>query len=183
MAIAATEFGGFDLPWWGVLASISLSFAVLVPFGMLVAISGQMVGVNVAAEFLAGLILPGKFVAVSSFKTISEMALFQGLFMVQDMKLGHYMKIPPRVLFAIQLGSTLMAVIINLFGTFFIYDKIGYKIDGGIGGWNGNYLISEKLMKTKVFTFIFNINRLQVQCIFLNGHTLGGNRTYPFLWC
>ena len=102
-SIGVCQWGGFDLPFWGVIIALILASSTIIPIGIIQAISGQQIGLNVISEFLIGLILPGRIAAVMSFKTLSYMAMFQGLFLVSDLKLGHYMKIGPRTMFFTQL--------------------------------------------------------------------------------
>lgn len=49
-----------------------------------------------------GLILEGKPIANVSFKTYGHISMTQALAFLQDFKLGHYMKIPPRSMFMVQ---------------------------------------------------------------------------------
>ncbi|KAI8842546.1 OPT oligopeptide transporter protein-domain-containing protein, partial [Chytridium lagenaria] len=119
------HFGGFDLPWWGVLMALALAVVSILPIGIVQAISGQQVGLNVMSELVIGLILPGRIAAVMAFKTLSYMAMYQGLLMVSDLKLGHYVKVPPRAMFLAQLSSTLVSSVINVFVAFSIYESFG----------------------------------------------------------
>ncbi|KAI9347421.1 OPT oligopeptide transporter protein-domain-containing protein [Zopfochytrium polystomum] len=125
VGIAVCQWGGFQLPWWGVLLGFLLALVSMIPIGTIQAISGQQIGLNVMSEFLIGLILPGRIAAVMAFKTFSYMAMSQGLLLVSDLKLGHYIKIPPRAMFTVQLFATVMAVIVNIFTSFFIYEHFG----------------------------------------------------------
>ena len=54
---------------------------------------------NVLAEVIAGLLLPGNPVANMVFKAYSVQTLLQALSFLQGLKLGHYIKIPPRATF------------------------------------------------------------------------------------
>jgi len=47
-------------------------------------------------------------------KTLSIQILIQGLTFVQDMKLGHYMKLPPRSVFVAQLTGTIVSCLLQL---------------------------------------------------------------------
>jgi len=125
IAIGVCQWGGFQLPWWGVILGFLLALVSMIPIGVIQAISGQQIGLNVMSEFLIGLILPGRIAAVMAFKTFSYMAMSQGLLLVSDLKLGHYMKIPPRAMFSVQLFSTIMAVIVNIFTAYIIYVSFG----------------------------------------------------------
>ncbi|KAJ3191701.1 hypothetical protein HK101_007495, partial [Irineochytrium annulatum] len=125
LAIAVCQFGGFDLPWWGVILGFALACVSILPIGIIQAISGQQIGLNVMSEFLIGLILPGRIAAVMAFKTLSYMSMYQGLLLVADLKLGHYMKIPPRALFIVQLSSTIMTSVINVGIAAWLYESFG----------------------------------------------------------
>ncbi|KAI9333197.1 OPT oligopeptide transporter protein-domain-containing protein [Zopfochytrium polystomum] len=125
VAIAVCQWGGFDLPWWGVILGLLLAVVSIIPIGTIQAISGQQIGLNVMSEFLIGLILPGRIAAVMAFKTLSYMSMYQGLLLVSDLKLGHYLKIPPRAMFTVQLVGTILASIVNVFVAFGIYESFG----------------------------------------------------------
>jgi len=125
LGIVVCQWGGFDLPWWGVILGLLLAAVSIIPIGTIQAISGQQIGLNVMSEFLIGLILPGRIAAVMAFKTLSYMAMSQGLLLVQDLKLGHYLKIPPRAMFTVQLFATILAVVLNIVVSFRIYESFG----------------------------------------------------------
>ncbi|KAI9345795.1 OPT oligopeptide transporter protein-domain-containing protein [Zopfochytrium polystomum] len=125
VAIAVCQWGGFDLPWWGVILGLLLAIVSVIPIGTIQAISGQQIGLNVMSEFLIGLILPGRIAAVMSFKTLSYMSMYQGLQLVADLKLGHYLKVPPRAMFTVQLFGTILAAVVSVFVSFGIYESFG----------------------------------------------------------
>ncbi|KAJ3093378.1 hypothetical protein HDU96_002334 [Phlyctochytrium bullatum] len=124
-AVGVCQWGGFDLPWWGVVMALALAIISVLPIGIIQAISGQQIGLNVMSEFLIGLIIPGRMAGVMAFKTLSYMSMYQGLALVSDLKLGHYMKIPPRIMFGVQLVSTVMAAVVNVFVACAIYESFG----------------------------------------------------------
>ncbi len=49
-----------------------------------------------------GYILPGKPIANICSKTYTHISMLQAVSFLQDFKLGHYMKIPPRSMFIVQ---------------------------------------------------------------------------------
>ena len=53
-------------------------------------------------ESIIGYIYPGFPIANMCYKVYGYISLKQGLAFLQDFKLGHYMKIPPRSMFAAQ---------------------------------------------------------------------------------
>ncbi|CAG8973878.1 hypothetical protein HYALB_00003656 [Hymenoscyphus albidus] len=64
---------------------------------------------NVITELMAGYIWPGKPIANMYVKVYGYNAVRHGMDFIQDLKLGQYMKIPPRVLFVGQIYSTILA--------------------------------------------------------------------------
>ncbi|KAI8610727.1 OPT oligopeptide transporter protein-domain-containing protein [Chytriomyces sp. MP71] len=125
LGITVCEVGGFSLPWWGVIIAVVLALASIIPIGTIQALTGQQIGLNVMSEFLIGLILPGRIAAVMAFKTLSYMAMNQGLTLVQDLKLGHYLKVPPRSMFIAQLFSQIVGAIISTVVACAIYESFG----------------------------------------------------------
>ena len=103
-----------SLPWWAFVLAIIISFVFFVPIGMIQAITNIQLGLNVVNEFIVGYMIPGKPIAMMLFKTYGYITMFQGLAFVQDLKLGHYMKIPPRTLFAGQVIATLWSSLVQV---------------------------------------------------------------------
>lgn len=68
---------------------------------------------NVITEFVAGYIWPGKPLANVAFKCYGYMTMLQSLDLTSDLKLGLYMKIPPRHLFLCQVYGTALGSITN----------------------------------------------------------------------
>ncbi|KAJ3100240.1 hypothetical protein HK100_004740 [Physocladia obscura] len=119
------QVGGFELPWWGVIIAIIFALVSMIPIGIIQAISGQQIGLNVMSEFIIGLILPGQIASVMAFKTFSYMAMAQGLQFVQDLKLGHYIKIAPKAMFISQLVSTVLGAVISTVLACNLYESFG----------------------------------------------------------
>jgi OPT family oligopeptide transporter len=100
-----------QLPIWGAIIAILLSSIFAVPLSMLLAISNQQVTTPVIYEFIAGYLLPGQPFANTIFKTIGFMTCDQAINFSYDLKLGHYMKVPPRIMFTIQIVATIISCI------------------------------------------------------------------------
>jgi OPT family oligopeptide transporter len=99
-----------QLPIWAVIIGILLSLILSIPLSMLQAITNQTFPMQVMYELVAGYMLPGRPIANTIFKTIGAVTTFQGVTIVAaDLKLGHYMKVPPRITFTIQLVATIIA--------------------------------------------------------------------------
>lgn len=66
-----------------------------IPIGIVQAVSGTQIGLNVLTEFVIGLMIPGQTLPVIAFKSLGYNILIQALALVADLKLGHYMHIAP----------------------------------------------------------------------------------------
>ncbi|UNI18463.1 hypothetical protein JDV02_004731 [Purpureocillium takamizusanense] len=98
----ACQVWNTHLPWWAYIICILIGVVLFVPIGMVQAITNQQTGLNVITEMVIGYMLPGRPVAMMLFKSWGYMLSYNGLTYISDMKVGHYMKIPPRSMFAAQ---------------------------------------------------------------------------------
>lgn len=98
-----------QLPYWGVLLAAGLAFFFTLPIGIITATTNQQPGLNVVTELIIGYLYPGRPLANVAFKTYGYISMSQAIMFLQDFKLGHYMKIPPRSMFAVQLVGTVLA--------------------------------------------------------------------------
>ncbi|KAF7331646.1 OPT oligopeptide transporter [Mycena kentingensis (nom. inval.)] len=101
------------LPVWAALVALLLAMALALPMCLLQAKTNQLLALNVMEELLAGFIVPGRPVGNMIFKTICVAGTQQAITYASDLKLGMYMKIPPRTMFAIQIA----AVVVTCFVT------------------------------------------------------------------
>ena len=104
-----------QLPIWAAIIAIILSFLLSVPISMLEAITNQHLSAAVAYDLLAGYMLPGRPIAITIFKTIGYLTICQGSNFAGDLKLGHYMKVPPRIMFIIQIVPTVITCVWTTF--------------------------------------------------------------------
>ncbi|XP_010448244.1 PREDICTED: oligopeptide transporter 5-like [Camelina sativa] len=118
LALYACEGFGkqLQLPWWGLLLACAIAFTFTLPIGVILATTNQQMGLNVISELIIGFLYPGKPLTNVAFKTYGSVSMSQALYFVGDFKLGHYMKIPPRSMFLVQLVATIVASTVS-FGT------------------------------------------------------------------
>ncbi|KAI9031848.1 OPT family small oligopeptide transporter [Phycomyces nitens] len=102
-----------QLPWWGFLLAILLATILSLPMNMILAITGINFGLNVVAEMICGFILPGNPIANMYFKTLGFNTVNQAGHMANDLKIGHYMKVPPRLILMGQILGTVIGCIFN----------------------------------------------------------------------
>lgn len=133
-----------QLPVWALLMAIIMGVLFIAPLGILRAVSDTGVGLNIISEFVIGYILPGAPIANILFKTMAYMSLSQALDLVTDLKVGHYLKIPPKHMFVAQLLGTAIGCVVNLIVVNVVLDPAsGYRafLDGTVddpsGQWDG----------------------------------------------
>ncbi|TXG69771.1 hypothetical protein EZV62_004706 [Acer yangbiense] len=113
-----------QLPWWGMLFAIFLAWIVTLPIGVIQATTNQQPGYDIIAQFIIGYILPGKPIANLLFKIYGRISTVHALSFLSDLKLGHYMKIPPRCMYTAQLVGTLVAGVVNLAVAWWMLENI-----------------------------------------------------------
>ncbi|GKV18804.1 hypothetical protein SLEP1_g29140 [Rubroshorea leprosula] len=113
-----------QLPWWGMIFAFGLAWVVTLPIGVIQATTNQQPGYDIIAQFIIGYFLPGKPIANLLFKIYGRISTIHALSFLSDLKLGHYMKIPPRCMYAAQLVGTLVAGTINLAVAWWMLDSI-----------------------------------------------------------
>ncbi|CAI9106546.1 OLC1v1005730C1 [Oldenlandia corymbosa var. corymbosa] len=103
-------FGGqLQLPWWGLILACGIAWFFTLPIGIIQATTNMQPGLNVITEMIIGFMYPGRPLANVSFKTYGYISMTQALGFLSDFKVGHYMKIPPRSMFLVQLIGTLIS--------------------------------------------------------------------------
>ncbi|TDL22398.1 glutathione transporter [Rickenella mellea] len=100
-----------QLPVLGLILALTIGFVFVIPGGIMLAITNQTIQVNVLSEVIAGYVLPGRPVALMIFKTFSTASSSQATQFSADLKLGHYMKIPPRLMFSAQLIASVLSAL------------------------------------------------------------------------
>ncbi|GAB4857655.1 OPT super [Ancistrocladus abbreviatus] len=125
-SIIACEYykSQLQLPWWGVLLACGIAFVFTLPIGIITAITNQTPGLNIITEYIIGYIYPGYPVANMCFKVYGYISMTQAITFLQDLKLGHYMKIPPRTMFMAQIVGTLIAGVVYLGTAWWLMETI-----------------------------------------------------------
>ncbi|CZR64334.1 related to small oligopeptide transporter, OPT family [Phialocephala subalpina] len=107
---------GFDsqLPWWGFFVSNIIGLVFIIPTCMILATTNIMLSLNVISPFLAGFMIPGKPIGVMMFKVFSTITLGQAQTYCGDLKLAHYMKVPPKTVFWCQIVASIWACFVQI---------------------------------------------------------------------
>lgn len=112
MSIAMTEVYHTGLPVYGIFLALLIPAVYMIPCGIIQGITNVNANqLNVLAEFIGGYMFQGKPIANMLFKILSEDVVGQAIYFVQDMKLGHYLKIPRKTLFFAQGLATILGAL------------------------------------------------------------------------
>ncbi|KAF2831755.1 small oligopeptide transporter-like protein [Ophiobolus disseminans] len=103
-----------NMAWYSVVLSLVIAATWTIPIGIIQAFTNIQLGLNVFTEFIIGYVQPGHPIAMMMFKTFGYIIMTQALYFCQDLKLGHYMHVPQRSLFAAQLVATVWSCLCQL---------------------------------------------------------------------
>ncbi|KAL1628600.1 hypothetical protein SLS56_005832 [Neofusicoccum ribis] len=101
------------LPWYGFLVSILVASICTLFFGAQAALTGYQGNVQPLMQLLGGYIHPGQPTANLYFTLFGQGTVIQGINLTQNLKLGQYAKLPPRITFTAQLTGTIVGSIIS----------------------------------------------------------------------
>lgn len=113
-----------QFPIWALCVCLALSALLCVPVGIIQAITNQQVALNVIYELVGGYLVPGRPVAVMLFKGTAYAATVQAIGFSSDLKLGHYMKIPPRLMFTAQVVAAFLSGLVVTAVQNWMFDNI-----------------------------------------------------------
>ncbi|KAK0566916.1 hypothetical protein OC844_000514 [Tilletia horrida] len=143
-SILLVMFSPLQLPVWALLLCVAIALIFLLPVGVIKATSDTSIGLNVITEFVAGYLMPGRPIANVAFKCYGYMTMAQALDLVTDLKLGHYMKVPPKHMFVAQTLGTVIGCVVNYIVLRIVLEpSSGYRkfLDGTevdpTGQWDG----------------------------------------------
>ncbi|KAI1134035.1 small oligopeptide transporter [Hypoxylon sp. FL0543] len=125
MSVAMTEVYHTGLPVYGVVIAFAIGALYMVPCGMIQGVANVNANqLNVLSEFIGGYMFQGKPIANILFKILSQDVVGQGLYFAADMKMGHYLKIPPRTLFFAQGLATVLGALTQVGVTLWMLGNI-----------------------------------------------------------
>lgn len=86
--------------------------------------TGQGITVNVLSQVIPGTLLPGNPIANMVFKSYSVQVMIESASFIQDLKLGHYVKVPPRATFIAQAVGTIIAAFVEVGVKQWMFDNV-----------------------------------------------------------
>lgn len=124
MAIIAVEVWHTSVPVWMLLLAVLIPIIYVLPGGFIYAMTGQGITVNILSQIVPAMLLPGNPIANMVFKSYSVQTLIEASSFIQDLKLGHYVKVPPRATFIVQAVGTIMAAFVEVGVKHWIFDNV-----------------------------------------------------------
>ncbi|SJX62699.1 related to peptide transporter Mtd1 [Sporisorium reilianum f. sp. reilianum] len=101
------------LPWYAYIISLLLG-TIVAPFsGVLYAILGNGISTNQLTKMIGGIVSPGRPLANLYFYAWSHSTIAQVINLSNDLKMGQYLKIPPRAMFVSQIVGTVFGAFLN----------------------------------------------------------------------
>ncbi|THH14179.1 hypothetical protein EW146_g6118 [Bondarzewia mesenterica] len=105
--------GDTTLPWWSYIVALGTG-AFITPFStLLYARLGNGIATNQLFKMIAGAVNPGRPVANLYFSMWSHDVVSTSIGLAGDLKMGQYLKIPPRLMFLAQIWGTIIGCIVN----------------------------------------------------------------------
>ncbi|PLB50880.1 OPT oligopeptide transporter [Aspergillus steynii IBT 23096] len=101
------------LPVWAYIVALIVGI-IIAPFStILYSRYGNGIATNNLSKMLAGLAIPGKPVGNMYFAAWSHNVISNAVNLSNDLKMGEYLKIPPRVMFLTQIYGTILGGFVN----------------------------------------------------------------------
>ncbi|KAI9171039.1 Glutathione transporter 1 [Paramyrothecium foliicola] len=114
IGIFIVEYYPVHLPWYGLLLALGIGALFFIPNGIIMAVTNQHSSIYLICQLVCGVVFPGRPMANMVFVTYGYISSAQGIKFASDLKLGHYMKIPPRILFTVQIVATLVSSVTQI---------------------------------------------------------------------
>lgn len=114
IGIFVVEYYPVHLPWYGLLLALGICSILFIPIGIVMAVTNQHSSIYLICQLICGAVFPGRPVANMVFVTYGYISSAQGIKFAADLKLGHYMKIPPRILFSVQMVATMISSVTQI---------------------------------------------------------------------
>ncbi|KAJ7086088.1 OPT oligopeptide transporter [Mycena belliarum] len=101
------------MPAWSIIYFTLFSAIISVVLGFITATTGFNISIKYAIQIMAAFIHPGTNAPVMYANLYGNSTSFQTLYLLQDLKLGQYTKLPPRITFAVQMAGSIVGAIFN----------------------------------------------------------------------
>ena len=111
--IAAVQGFPTHAPVAALFYGLILPIIFMIPLGLIQAVTGVPVALNILGDVLGGLINAGNPNGLIYFKVWAYLSSWQAINFSNDLKLAHYLKIPPRVTFWAQVVACVIYSVVS----------------------------------------------------------------------
>ncbi|WVQ83359.1 OPT family small oligopeptide transporter [Cryptococcus sp. DSM 104549] len=112
--IVMVEVYNTTMPVWGIFCCLLMTLIFIIPAGIIMAISNMQITLVILAEIIPGIAIPGRPYANMIFKLYGWVALVMALLYIMDQKLAHYLHIPPRATFRVQMWGVFVSSVVSI---------------------------------------------------------------------
>ncbi|KAK3938073.1 OPT oligopeptide transporter protein-domain-containing protein [Diplogelasinospora grovesii] len=146
-----TAHGDLFIPVWTYFVAIATGAIIVVPLGWLYALSNFQLPIGTTNELLYGLMVNAvdgfkNPAGASTYGSIAGDAWYRAQYILQDMKIGHYMHVPPRAASFSQIFGSFIGVPINYAVIRWVVDSKRDYLTGAVDDpthqWTGQWLAS-----------------------------------------
>ncbi|KAK1274256.1 Oligopeptide transporter 5 [Acorus gramineus] len=126
LAIFSAEMYKTELQvsFWSILLASGLALICILPMAVIDATTGQYIDLKVIFDIVGGYLYHGRPLAKMTFGLYGTVGLRQALLFLRDFKMCHYMKIPPRSMFLVQIMGTLISTTVQFFMQWYILSSV-----------------------------------------------------------
>lgn len=147
LAIGMAYVGINTLPWWSIIVFTVIAFILAVILGFIYAVTGFMIPTGGFVQVIAAYVHPQQPIQNMYAKLYGYNTGYQTFYMLSDLKLGQYAKVPPRATFIAQVSGTILGAIFNYVLYKSIVDAHRTDLINPIGtriwsGWNSQEINS-----------------------------------------
>ena len=114
LSILCVKLYPAQTPVWGIFFALGINFIFLIPLTTIQSRTMFSFGLNVLVELIVGYAIPGNGLALAYIKALGTNIDRQALNFINDLKQGHYAKLPPRATYRCQLISVFITSFIQL---------------------------------------------------------------------
>ena len=165
--ITIIALGKLYIPIWTYFVAIGTGAILVVPLGWLYALSNFQLPIGTVNELLYGLMANSVTghknpVGASVYGAIAGNAWYRAQYNLQDMKIGHYMHVPPRDVFFSQIFGSFLGIPVNYAVIRWVLDTKADYLTGKVVDpshqWTGQELVSNLTMAVQ-YVMIVSIDR------------------------
>lgn len=111
--IVGLEVYETGMPVWGLVLGLVLGALFAIPATFMAGVTTFTPPTNVIYELVAGFLWPGRPVPLLLFKALGIQTVSATVNFTRGLKLGHYMKVPPRDIFLVQALGLVLCCLVN----------------------------------------------------------------------